>query len=764
MTGESSHWARVEALFHEALEIDAYRRDEFLRQRCGDEESLYQEVVALLAADAQTRDVIGQAVRREAEMFDTGALAGQSVGPWRVVQEIGHGGMGTVYLAERADDSYQARVALKVLSGVAAPEAFRRMRAERRILASLNHPGIARLIDGGETAQGRPYLVMEHVDGDPLDVYCRDRDLGLRERIGLLVEISEAVEYAHSRLVVHRDLKPANVLVDANGRPRLLDFGIAKLLEDDARFGGRTRTGIRPMTTRYASPEQVRGDPITTATDVYSLGVMLYELLTGTLPHPPEAQSARAIEDAILTHEPEAPSVVARRLRAGSGETTGPTAHRIDADLDTITLKALSKEPGRRYASVARLADDLRRFLSGQPVLARRTTWTYRASKLVRRNRGAAIGSLATLVSILFFGIQSGLQLMEVRGERLVAQTARDEAEAVTSFLIDVFEATDPNQARGLDVTAREILGNASARVRDELAEPGVQGAVMIALGRAYVRLGANDSAMVLLSDAAERVEAAHGGSSEAYAEALRQLAAAHRSAGDAPAAEALYRRVLDLRTELLGPEALETGEAWNNLGMVQNARREHEAALTSLTEGLRIRRLHLPEAHAAIVSTLGNIGSALIDLERHDEAIEYTGRALAGQRALHPDTPHLDVAYALNNHASAFEFADRIEEAEPLYLESLGIREQLLPPEHPSVLTVKNNLANLYAKSGRPELAIAQYESILPERRRREEPVPLAVVLSNYGHSLRMVGRDTDAERVEAEAEALFRDAGITP
>jgi eukaryotic-like serine/threonine-protein kinase len=319
MTGESSHWARVEALFHEALEIDAHRRDEFLRQRCGDQESLYQEVVALLAADAQTRDVIGQAVRREAERIDTEALLGRSVGPWRVVREIGHGGMGTVYLAERADDSYQARVALKVLSGVAAPEASRRMRAERRILASLNHPGIARLIDGGETAQGRPYLVMEHVDGDPLDVYCRDRELGLRERIGLLIEICEAVEYAHSRLVVHRDLKPANVLVDATGRPKLLDFGIAKLLEDDARFGGRTRTGIRPMTTRYASPEQVLGDPITTATDVYSLGVILYELLTGTLPHPPEAQSARAIEDAILTHEPEAPSVVARRLRTASG-------------------------------------------------------------------------------------------------------------------------------------------------------------------------------------------------------------------------------------------------------------------------------------------------------------------------------------------------------------------------------------------------------------------------------------------------------------
>ncbi len=508
MTGESSRWAKVEALFHEALKInDEHRRNDLLRQRCGEDVALYREVVALLAADAQTRDGIGQAVRSAVERVDTEAFVGRSVGPWRVVRKIGHGGMGTVYLAERADDSYEARVALKVLAGIAGPEASRRMRTERRILASLNHPGIARLIDGGETTEGRPYLVMEHVSGDPLDVYCRDHALGLKARVELLVEICEAVEYAHSRLVVHRDLKPANVLVDATGRPKLLDFGIAKLLDDDARFGGRTRTGLRPMTTQYASPEQIRGDPITTATDVYSLGVMLYELLTGSLPHPPEARSGRAIEDAILTHEPEAPSAAGRRLRTATPGGTGGTAPRIEADLDTITLKALAKDPGRRYASVERLADDLRRYLGGQPVLARKTTWRYRAGKFVRRNRGATAGAAATLFSIVFFGLYSGLQLVEMRGERLAAQTARDEAQAVTSFLIDVFEATDPNEARGLDVTAREILGDAHTRVREELFDPAVQGAVMIALGHAYARLGANDDARVLLTDAAERLD-----------------------------------------------------------------------------------------------------------------------------------------------------------------------------------------------------------------------------------------------------------------
>lgn len=756
-------WDRIGALFDRLADLPPEERSRILNEECADDPSLRVEVERLLDADDAVGWDIGAVVGVAMADLHSPSLSGTTLGPYTLLEEIGSGGMGTVYLAERSDE-YTARVALKILGGIPSPEAARRMTAERRILASLSHPAIARLIDGGETADGRPYLVMEHVDGVPLDLYCARHGLGIRERVALLLEICDAVEYAHGRLVVHRDLKPANILVDGDGRPRLLDFGIAKLLEEDAALLGRTRTGVRPMTTRYASPEQVRGDAISTATDVYSLGVILYELLTGSLPHPREAESARAIEDAVLHHDPEPPSAMAGRADSPGRSNASTTPGRVDADLDTITLKALSKEPDRRYASVERLAEDLRRYMEGRPVLARPTTWVYRTGKFVRRNRGAVVGGMATLVSIFFFAISSGLQLLEMRGERLAAQSARDEAQAVTSFLIDVFEATDPNEARGLDVTAREILGSARTRVRDELTDPGVQGAVMIALGRAYVRLGANDSALVLLSEATDRMEEAHGGTSPQYAEALRQLGAAHRSAGDAPAAETAYRRVLELRTEIFGPEALETGEAWNNLGVVQGAMRDFEASLQSLTEGLRIRRLHLPEAHEMVVTTLGNIGSALIDLERHDEAIEYTGRALDGERELHAGAPHMDVAYALNNHASAYEFAGRLDEAEPLYLESLAIREALLAPDHPSVLVVKNNLGLLYTKTDRPELAIRQFESILPERRRRGEPVPLAVVLANYGRSLRMVGRDAEADRATAESDALFRQAGIVP
>ena len=738
-------WARLDELFHRLADVAPAERARILDDECDDDPSLRRELELLIAADDEGgADVADVVARAETELDGaSGSAEGDRVGPYTLLGSIGQGGMGTVYLAERSDESYEARVAIKVLRGVGGAEWSARMRAERRILATLKHPGIARLIDGGETASGQPYLVMEHVEGEPLDAYCSEHALGVDERLRLFVHVCDAVQYAHGRLVVHRDLKPDNVLVDASGRPKLLDFGIAKLLGDDERRDVRTRTGVRPMTMRYASPEQIRGERVTTATDVHALGVILYELLTGALPHPAEAKSVRELEDAILERDADPPGV--------------------DPDLDTIVLKALAKDPTRRYDSVERLAEDVRRYLAGLPVLARPSTWTYRTGKFVRRNRGAVFGGVATLASIFFFGVDSGIRLLDMRQERLAAQVARDEAQAVTSFLVDVFEATDPNEAQGLDVTAREILGNARTRVRDEFRErPGVQGSVMIALGRAYVRLGAHDSATVLLAEAVARVEQAHGLGSEQHATALRQLGAAHRSAGDLRAAEDVYRRVLDLRLELFGPDGLDTGEGWNNLGVVQDDLGDDEAALASLLEGLRIRRLHLPDAHEMVVTTLGNVGSVLIDLGRHDEAIEYTRMALDGERALHAGAPHLDVAYALNNLASAIEYAGRLDEAEPLYMESLEIREQLLPAEHPSVLVIKNNLGNLYGKQGRPELAIEYFESILPERRRRGEPVPLAIVLNNYGVNLGRVGREAEGERAVAEAREIFRQAGV--
>ena len=744
-------WQQVDELFQRLVDMPAEDQSSALDEACADDPELRVEVEGLLRADRAASGRVADVVARafgDVDAVVTGG-PGDAFGPYTLVREIGRGGMGTVFLAERTDASYEGRVAIKVLRRMHTREARERFLEERRILAALSHPGIARLIDGGETERGQPYLVMEYVDGEPIDDYADREGLDTRTRVRLFREVCDAVQYAHGRLVVHRDLKPANVLVDADGAPRLLDFGIAKLLDPGS--ADRTRTGMRPMTPGYASPEQIRCGPITTATDVYALGLVLYELLTGVLPHETEGRSVREVENAILTVDPPAPSSVAPRTDARG-------------DLDTIVLKALSKEPERRYDSVEQLGEDLGRYLEGLPVRARPDTWTYRAQKFVRRNRGAVLTGVTTVLSLLAFGVSSSVQAYQLQQQRDEARTARDESRAVTGFIVDVFEATDPSQAQGLDVTARDILARAGARVRGEFDDqPEVQGAVMTAIGRAYQRLGVHDSATVLFQASVDRAVGEWGDGSVEHASALRWLGAAHRGRGDARAAREVYQRVLDLRLDLLGREALETGDAWNNLGGVLNDLGEFEAAEEAHREALRIRLAHLDESDEQVLTSLSNLGSVYIDLGRDEEAIDFTLRALEGERIKHVDAPHLDVAVAANNHGSALQYGGRLSEAEPFFIESLEIREQLLAPDHPSVLIAKNNLGLYYRETDRPEAAARMLGSILPARRARNEPVPLAVVLTNYARSLLILERAEEAAAAAEEAVVAWHD-GLGP
>lgn len=750
---DTFNWERIEELFDRLVDRPEVEWRTVLEAESDDPE-LRDEVLALLEADREATkldDVVDRAFVAAGRLSeDLGA-----VGPWRLVSEIGRGGMGTVHLAERDDDAYRGRAAIKLLRWSHAPEASARFSAERRILSGMSHPGIARLLDGGESETGRPYLVMEYVEGRPLDDFCEERGLTVAERIELFRDVCSAVQYAHGRLVVHRDLKPGNILVDVEGEARLLDFGIAKLLEDDD--AATTRTGTRRMSPPYASPEQIRGERVTTATDVYSLGVVLYELLTGRHPHPLDDLSAREVEDAILHREALPPSGVAPGARSGGTTTRRSEVHW--RDLDTIVLKAMAKEPERRYPSVEAFSDDLGRLLDGQPVRARPDTRLYRLARFVRRNRPAVTAGAAAVASLVIFAVGSAAKARELAMERDEAEAARDEAQAVQRFLVDVFEATDSNEAQGLDVTALQILETAEERVRHELADrPALQSAVMTALGRANTRLGEHDQAVALLTEAVERARQAHEPEDLRVATPLRFLGQAQRAGGDAPSAEETYRSVLELRTRGFGPDALETGEAWNNLGNVLGDLGEYEAAEEALLEALRLRRLHLEPDDEQVVTTLGNLGSVYVDMDRDAEAIEYTRLALEGEREIHGPQPHMDVAIAANNHASALQYGGRPADAELFYRESLAIRQALLAETHPSVLLIKNNLANLLGSTGQPEEAVDLLASILPERRRRGEEIPLAVVLNNYGYNLHRTGRTAEAVEAFEESYELMR------
>jgi hypothetical protein len=407
---------RVEDIFHAAADASAGERADVLDRLCAGDAELRAEVESLLAAMAgaptHIQAAIGRAASRMAE--EVAPAAPRRLGAYRLERELGRGGMGAVYLAVRDDDEYRTRVAIKLMhGGLETAEAVARFRDERQILATLEHPGIVRLLDGGSTDERLPYLVMEHVEGAPITQWAEERGLDVRVRVELFRGVCAAVAYAHQKLVVHRDIKPSNVLVTTEGQPKLLDFGIAKLLDPGAGREAATRTGMRLLTPEYASPEQMRGEPVSTAADVYALGALLYELLAGVQAQRMEGDGIEALQ-ALLERDPQPPSVVApaERRRAIAG------------DLDNIVLKALQKEPARRYASVEQLSEDLGRHLDGLPVLARAGTWTYRVGKLLRRRRGV-IGAVGIVLALL-----STATVVSVREARRADAAAREAAAA----------------------------------------------------------------------------------------------------------------------------------------------------------------------------------------------------------------------------------------------------------------------------------------------------------------------------------------------
>jgi eukaryotic-like serine/threonine-protein kinase len=454
--GPARRWEKVEELFAAAAELPPGERSPFLAEACAGDGPLCAEVEALLAADdraGELDDLLEGAVRAGWRSLTDGAqgfpwvveggLAGGRIGPYRLERELGRGGMGTVYLAVR-DDELRRRVALKVLRrGLDTDDVLRRFRTERQILADLDHPSIARLYDGGTTADGRPYFVLELVEGEALDAWCDRRRLTVPQRLRLFLQVCSAVAHAHGRLVVHRDLKPGNVLVTGEGEVKLLDFGIAKLLEPEGGEGITTLGSFQPLTPGYASPEQLRGEPVSTASDVYSLGVLLYELLAGRRPErpagrepePPSAAAARVEErtDGRGRRDLLLPEEVAR----ARGATARELRRRLRGDLDAVVLAALREDPARRYGSVEQLAEDVRRHLEARPVRARRDTFGYRAAKFLRRNRLPAAAALAFTLLLVAFAASTARQ--SARTER-----ERDKAEQALAFLVDLFEVSDP--------------------------------------------------------------------------------------------------------------------------------------------------------------------------------------------------------------------------------------------------------------------------------------------------------------------------------
>ncbi|MEM6288985.1 MAG: serine/threonine-protein kinase, partial [Bacteroidota bacterium] len=680
------------------------------------------EVEALLAADAAASGLDAPAADRAAGLVEDAPedRAGERVGPWVIEREIGRGGMGAVYLVARADGAFKQTAALKRVS-MAGPGRTRRFVQERQILAGLDHEGIARLIDGGVADDGTPYLVMEHVEGEPITAYADRHRLGVEDRVRLFAQVCDAVGHAHRHLVVHRDLKPSNVFVGggekglgvgASGdrqapdprpqspipkpqasRVKLLDFGIAKLL-DEAEGPETTRTGLPNLTPEYAAPEQVTGAPVTTATDVYALGVLLYELLAGRRPYAIERPTLAGIVDTLRTAQPGPPSAAA------------PEAGRraLRGDLDTITLKALAKEPERRYRSADELGDDLRRHLGGLPVEARAPTPAYRIGRFVRRHTA---GVAATAIGVLLLVAGASFYTVRLAAERDRATLAATRAERTADFLELIFAGSDPTgQTDPGETTARTLLDLGAAQAREELAEePVVLAGMLATIGRVYRAVGLYPDAEPALRDALALYDST-GADPLGQRDALLQLAnlqyrteaydESGRLAREALRLDSLHARPEESsRLEILNTVAL----VHSDLGDIHDDPAELETAARILEEVVAGRRaLDTEEARVDLGVNLSNLGLIYMDLGRYDEAEPLLDESIVITEAVRgPEHPY--VAFALNSRAGVYEVRRDFARAVADMEQAVEIGEASLGPEHPFTLYARGNLGELIAK-----------------------------------------------------------------
>ncbi len=720
-------WPRVKEIFQAVTEHRPEDRPAFLDQACDDQPALRREVERLLAGDERAAGAM------ETPAFDLAArvlaaestregpeMIGRRIGDYQIKREIGQGGMGRVYLASRADGRFDKQVALKLVQrGMMSAEVLDRFRLERRILAGLEHPAIARIYDAGASDDGQPYFVMEYVEGLPIDRYCNREDLGVEGRLRLFQRVCGAVQHAHQNLIVHRDLKPANILVTADGLPKLLDFGIAKWLDpEDGREPVSTRPWQRRLTPEYASPEQIRGEALTTASDVYSLGVLLYELLTGRRPYRFQSANPEEIERVFRQREPRKPSLaVTGRQPPDNGD--GPPAsssspargRQLAGDLDNIVLKALHQDPLRRYGSADQLAEDVRRYLEGLPVKARGAGRWYRWRKFLRRHRwGVALLAVGLGLAVAISALWSRAALTAA-----VAEQQRAKADAVTGFLLDLINDANPRGRAAGELTLREVLAAAVSEVDKLGAEPRVQAEMMDTLGIVCLNLDLLDTAEPLLRQSFEIRQRLHGDEHPEVAASLDHLGRLLRQRGDLTEAESLIRRGLDLRTKLLAPDDPDIAESLTNLGLSLDRRGEHAEAEPLLRRALDI----------------------------HGESSDSE-----------------QVAKSLSNLAGVLFKLRDVGSAERLYRESLAILEQELDPDHPNLATVLQNLAVLLDERQERGEAELMFRRALTVHRRHlgSDHQGVAVNAMNLARLLRARGENAEAEILLREALEIFQ------
>lgn len=788
---DSQRWERVQALFQEAADQAPMRQLAFLKSATGGDEQLIAEVLALLEEDARSSLLDRGVAQLAGGLVSPAAVPAtlfEEFGPYRIREVLGEGGMGVVYLAVREDLGSVA--AIKILRDAwMSPARRERFAAEQRTLAQLTHPGIARLYDADTLADGTPWFAMEYVEGAPLTEYCREHASTVEERLELLCAVCEAVRYAHSRAVIHRDLKPGNILVQRDGCVKLLDFGIAKQLADRDVPADRTRTALRLMTPAYAAPEQIRGEQPGTYTDVYALGVILYELLTGQLPFDLLHLSAGEAEAAILGQEPERPSSVAKRRG------TQHLGRSSWAELDVLCLTAMHKNPERRYGSMEAFIRDIRHYCSGQPLEARRDAIGYKIQKFVRRNRRAVAAAALVMLTIAAVVVFYTVRLAKARNAALdeAARTQR-----VLRFTLNLFNGGDAEAGPASDLRVTTLIDRGILEARSLDRDPAVQAELYETLGEVYQKLGVLDRADSLLGLALERRRALFGSSNEKVAESLVKLGLLRAEQAKFEDAERLVRQGLQMSKENLpGHPGIAT--ATNALGLVLEDRGNYTDAIVTLKEAVRLRSRpgadqadlaasllelansqfyagHFDESealnrrllvlhgqlygakHPLLAEDLINLGAIQQELGHYKAAEGFHRQALAITQAFY-GPEHYKTASNLTLIARALVFQHRYDEATELLERALAIQEKVFGKVHPRVASALNDLGNLAVRRKNYGVAEANFRRMIDIYRSvyAGKHYLIGVALANLGGVYMAQQENTRAEPLFREALAMY-------
>ena len=737
-TMDSDRFRELEDLFEQALRLDEPAREALLSETRGRDSELADRLAAMLAADGTRSDrlaplVAGPGMASNRHLPDT-------IGPFRVLEKLGEGGMGVVYLGQRETADFQQRVAIKRLHAAADSDLARqRLRIEQRVLASLQHPHIAQFIDGGTDSDGTPYVAMEFVDGIPLLEHVRNQAMPRRERIALFLDLCQAVQFAHQHLVIHRDIKASNVLIDQHGALKLLDFGIAKLIGDERNAADETvLTVAGAMTPHYASPEQIRGEPVTPLTDIYSLGVLLYELLADQRPYQIDTSRPTEIERIICLTEPVPP------LPGRSGR---------DSDLNSIILKAMHKAGDRRYPSAAQLAEDLERWLAGQPVLARPDSAGYRLRTFTRRHPfGVAASSLLALLLVGFSAT------MTWQAGELAAQRDRAEREALAAnetadFLIELFAVSDPRKNNEADVLASDLLERAAERLPAELdSDPLTRARLLHVIGLAFANLGEDRRGTELLAQALALRQRHAGPESAETADSLNRLGNVHRSFGRMKQAEPMLVRALEWRRSH-GPVDHDLADSYNNVGLLQNEIGWYRQAEASLREAIELHRRVGGDDTTEAAAPLHNLALSLRRQDRFDEARRAALESLAIKRP--NDWSLSSLANTLAVLAGIERRRGDLAAARAASQESLSLREQVFGRDSVMIASGLATHARVQHALGHHAEAEALYREALDLHQRADSSKTLRAANLQLGYARFLLETERDEEAAPLLAEA---------